>query len=149
MPFETTVVRGTPAGHETPFLAVALARGGLPASLAALDRAGDGARGRLLAAGDFTGKRDETALIYPPGPVGRILLVGMGKADEVSRTAIRRAAGTAARRLRAVGVARGAFHLPSEARGSVPPVDPGVDPVPGSGSQWWPSACNVRCSRSG
>ncbi|MBW8840111.1 MAG: leucyl aminopeptidase, partial [Gemmatimonadetes bacterium] len=77
----------------------------------------DGALGRLFAAGDFSGKRDETTLIYPQGPAERILLVGMGKADEVSRGAIRRAAGTAARRMRAVGVARGAFHLPPEARG--------------------------------
>ena len=75
--------------------------------------------GRLFAAGDFTGKRDETALLYPPGPAGRILLVGMGKADEISRGAIRRAAGAAARRMRAVGVARGAFHLPPESRGPV------------------------------
>jgi leucyl aminopeptidase len=119
MPFETTVVRAAPAGHETPFLAVALARGGLPASLAALDRSTDGALGRLFAAGDFSGKRDETALIYPPGPAGRILLIGMGKGDEISRGAIRRAAGAAARRMRAVGVARGAFHLAQEARGPV------------------------------
>jgi leucyl aminopeptidase len=119
MPFETTVVRAAPAGHETPFLAVALARGGLPASLTALDAAAGGALGRLFAVGDFTGKRDETALIYPPGAAGRILLIGMGKTDEVSRGALRRAAGTAARRMRAIGVARGAFHLPREARGSV------------------------------
>jgi leucyl aminopeptidase len=125
MPFETTVVRAAPAGHETPFLAVALARGGLPPSLAALDRAADGALARLLAAGDFSGKRDETALIYPPGPVGRILLIGLGKADEVSRAAIRRGAGIAARRMRGVGVAKGGFHLPSEARGPVPPEQAG------------------------
>jgi len=75
MPFETTVVRAAPAGYETPFLAFAVARGGLPASLAALDRSTDGALGRLFAAGDFSGKRDETTLIYPQGPAERILLV--------------------------------------------------------------------------
>jgi leucyl aminopeptidase len=137
MPFETTVLHATPAGHETSFLAVALARGGLPPSLAALDRAADGALGRLFAAGDFSGKRDETALIYPPGQAGRILLVGMGKADEVSRTAIRRAAGTAARRMRAVGVARGAFHLPSEARGPVPPEEAGQAAAEGLAQGAW------------
>ena len=119
MPFESTAVRAAPAGFETPFLAIALTRGGLPPSLAPLDASAGGALGRLYAAGDFTGKRDETALIYPPGPAGRILLVGMGKADEISRGAIRRAAGAAARRMRAVGVARGAFHLPPESRGPV------------------------------
>ncbi|HEY9443866.1 MAG TPA: M17 family peptidase N-terminal domain-containing protein, partial [Gemmatimonadales bacterium] len=89
MPFESTVVRAAPGGFETPFLAIALARGGLPPSLAPLDASAGGALGRLFAAGDFTGKRDETALVYPPGPAGRILLVGMGKADEISRGAIR------------------------------------------------------------
>ncbi len=80
---------------------------------------------RLAGAGDFTGKRDETALVYPPGPAGRILLVGMGKADELSRTAVRRAAAVAAKRMRALGVAHGAFHLPAESRGTVSPTDAG------------------------
>ncbi|HKU63086.1 MAG TPA: leucyl aminopeptidase [Gemmatimonadales bacterium] len=119
MPFETTVVRAVPAGHETPFLAVAVGRGGLPASLATLDASAGGALGRLFAAGDFSGKRDETALVYPPGPAGRILLIGLGKGDEISRASIRRAAGAAARRMRGVGVPRGAFHLPADARGPV------------------------------
>jgi leucyl aminopeptidase len=125
MPFESTVVRAAPAGFETPVLAIALARGALPPSLGPLDASAGGALGRLYAAGDFTGKRDETALIYPPGPAGRILLVGMGKAEEISRGAIRRAAGAAARRMRAVGVARGAFHLPPESRGPVGPEEAG------------------------
>ncbi len=125
MPFETAVVRAAPAGHQTPLLAIAVARGGLPASLAELDRAAGGALQRLAEAGDFAGKRDESALVYPPGPAGRILLVGMGKPDEVGRTAIRRAASVAAKRMRALGVARGAFHLPAEARGTVMPGDAG------------------------
>jgi leucyl aminopeptidase len=104
-------------------LAIAVARGGLPASLAELDRAADGALQRLAGAGDFAGKRDETALVYPSGPASRIMLVGMGKPDEVGRTAIRRAASVAAKRMRALGVAHGAFHLPVEARGSVTPAD--------------------------
>ena len=125
MPLETTVVRAAPTGHQTPLLAIAVARGALPASLAELDRAAGGALQRLTAAGDFTGKRDETALVYPPGPAGRILLVGMGKADELSRTAVRRAAAIAAKRMRALGVAHGAFHLPAESRGTVSPTDAG------------------------
>ena len=125
MPFETAVVRAAPAGHQTPMLAIAVARGGLPASLAELDRGAGGALQRLADAGDFAGKRDETALVYPSGPAGRILLVGMGKPDEVGRTSIRRAASVAAKRMRALGVAHGAFHLPSEARGGVTPADAG------------------------
>src|ERR687892_234948 len=64
MPFETAVVRAAPAGHQTPMLAIAVARGGLPASVAA-------------------------------------------------------------KRIRTLGVARGAFHLPVEARGGVTPADAG------------------------
>ena len=125
MPLETTVVRAAPAGHQTPLLAIAVARGALPASLAELDGRRAARLQRLAGAGDFTGKRDETALVYPPGPAGRILLVGMGKVDELNRTAVRRAAAVAAKRMRALGVAHGAFHLPAESRGSVAPTDAG------------------------
>jgi leucyl aminopeptidase len=106
-------------------LAIAVARGGLPASLAALDDAAGGAMQRLAGAGDFTGKRDETALVYPPGPAGRIMLVGMGKPAEVDRAAIRRAASVVAKRMRTLGVARGTFHLPPEARGGTTPAEAG------------------------
>ena len=125
MPFETAVVRAAPAGHQTPMLAIAVMRGGLPGSLAELDREAGGALQRLSAAGDFTGKRDETALIYPPGPAGRILLIGMGKSEEVNRAAVRRAASVAAKRMRALGVTQGAFHLPAESRGDVTPAEAG------------------------
>jgi leucyl aminopeptidase len=125
MPFETAVVRAAPAGHQTPMLAIAVMRGGLPGSLAELDRAAGGALQRLSAAGDFTGKRDETALLYPPGPAGRILLIGMGKSEEVNRAAVRRAASVAAKRMRALGVTQGAFHLPAESRGEVTPAEAG------------------------
>jgi leucyl aminopeptidase len=119
MPFETAVVPAAPAGFETPLLAVAVARGGLPASLAALDEGTGGALGRLFAAGDFTGKKDESALVYPPGPAPRLLLVGLGKPEEMSRASLRRAAAAAAKRARALGVARAAFHVAPEALGPV------------------------------
>ena len=119
MPFETAVVTATPLGHETPLLALAVARGPLPASLAKVDEASGGALGRLISSGDFSGKRDEIAVMYPPGPAARILIVGLGKPDEVSRSSIRRAASTAAKRARSLGAPRAAFHLPAESRGSV------------------------------
>jgi leucyl aminopeptidase len=97
----------------------------LPASLTELDRASGGALQRLTDAGDFAGKRDETALVYPTGPAGRIMLVGMGKPDEVNRAAIRRAASVAAKRMRALGVSHAAFHLAAESRGSVAPAEAG------------------------
>ena len=86
MPFETAVLPAALAGFETPLLAIAVAKGALPPSLSALDRATGGAIGRLFAAGNFSGKKDETALIYPPGLTPRVLLLGMGKPDETSRT---------------------------------------------------------------
>ena len=117
MPLESAVLPAAPAGFDTPLLAIAVTRGGLPASLASLDQATGGALGRLFAAGDFSGKKDETALIYPPGPAPRVLLVGLGKTDESSAAVIRRAASAAAKRARTLGVPRAAFHLPAEALG--------------------------------
>jgi leucyl aminopeptidase len=125
MPLETAVVPAAPAGFDTPLLAVAVAKGALPPSLSALDQATGGALGRLFAAGDFTGKKDEAALIYPPGPAARVLLLGMGKTDEISRTAVRRAASVAAKRARALGVPRAAFHLAAEAFAGLAPADAG------------------------
>jgi leucyl aminopeptidase len=125
MPFETSVVRAAPTGYETPLLALALARGPLPPSLVGLDKQTGGGLGRLLSSGDFSAKKDETAVIYPPGPAPRVLLVGLGKPDEVDRSAIRRAAAVAARRARSLGVPRAAFHLSAEARGKVSHADAG------------------------
>ena len=62
-------------------------------------------------------------MLYPSGPASRILLVGLGKPEEIDRTAIRRAAAVAAKRARSLGVPRGAFYLPSEARGKVNPAE--------------------------
>jgi leucyl aminopeptidase len=125
MPFETAVLSAAPAGFESPLLAIAVGRGGLPPSLAALDGGTGGTLSRLFAAGDFTGKKDEVALLYPPGPAPRVLLVGLGKPDEISRTSIRRAASMAAKRARSLGVPRAAFHLAAEALDSVPPAEAG------------------------
>jgi leucyl aminopeptidase len=122
MPFESAVVRAAPAGYETPLLAVVVSRGGLPASLSLLDRGLSGGLSRVLSSGDFSGKRDETTLLYPEGPAQRLLLIGLGKPEEISGANIRRAAAIAAKRARAVGVPRAAIHIPAEARGSIPPA---------------------------
>jgi leucyl aminopeptidase len=125
MPFETAIAQAQPAGYETPLLVLALARGTLPPSLDALDKGTGGAIGRVLTSGDFSGKKDETAIIYPSGPAPRILLLGLGKPDEIDRSSIRRAAAVAAKKARSLGVAHAAFHIPSEARGKVPPSEIG------------------------
>jgi leucyl aminopeptidase len=137
MPFETAVAQAQPAGYETPLLALALPRGKLPASLEGLDKGTGGAIGRVLAAGDFSGKKDETAVIYPSGPAPRVLLVGLGKPDEIDRTAIRRSAAVAAKKARSLGVTRAAFYLPPEARGKVPPAEVGQSIAEGLNQGAW------------
>ncbi|MFZ5623454.1 MAG: leucyl aminopeptidase [Gemmatimonadota bacterium] len=119
MTFTTSVRNAAPVGLDTPFLAVAVPLGELPASLASLDAAVGGALTRLYASGDFTGKKDETSLLYPGGATARLLLVGVGKPEDVNRSRIRRAAAIAAKRARGLGVPSGAWFLAPEARGAV------------------------------
>ena len=120
MAFATSVSTAAPDGFATPLLAVAVPQGNaLPASLATLDSATGGALARLYAAGDFVGKRDEMAVLYPAGPAGRILLVGVGTVDAGGRPDVRRAAAIAAKRARTLGVSSGAFHVAPEARGNL------------------------------
>ena len=93
-----------------------------PAHLAALDATVGGAIATAWASGDFAGKRDQTALLYPAGPVTRLLLVGMG--DAASDAAIRRAAMIAGKRARAAGVASASLlpppsDLPSDRLGQL------------------------------
>ena len=125
MPLTTTVRAAAPAGYETPLLILALPTGGLPASLGALDGQVQGALSRILGTGDFAGKKDEWALLHPPGPAARLLLVGMGKAGEQTRGAIRRATAIGAKRARALGVPAAAFHVAPEALGPVTAKDAG------------------------
>jgi len=122
---------------ETPLLAVAVAAGAvLPPALADLDKAAGGVLAR--AAADFKGKRDEVLLVYPAsGKAERILLVGMGKATEVTRSAIRRAASIAAKRARGLGAARFAFAVAADARNGVSAKDLGQVAVEGAAQGAW------------
>ena len=123
---------------ETPLLAVLLpTMPGLPASLAALDKAGGGAVGRAFASGDWKGKRDETALVYPAGgKAQRVLLVGMGKGEDVDRNTIRRAAAVAAKRARSM-TEKITLVVPPEARGKVTPNELGQVLVEGAAQGAW------------
>src|SRR5256884_9042895 len=124
---------------ETPLLAVALAQGGaVPPSLAELDRAAGGIVARAMISGDFKGKRDETALLYPGGAKPqRLLLVGMGKPEEVTRNSVRRAAAVAAKRARALGATHFAFALVAEARNGITAADVGQGVVEGAAQGAW------------
>ena len=137
MPFETALAQAQVAGYETPLLAIALPRGKLPASLDAVDMATSGALSRVLSAGDFGGKKDEVIVVYPSGPAARVLLVGLGKADEIDRAGIRRAAAVVAKKARSLGVPRAAFHLPVEGRGNVGPAQAAQAVVEGLAQGSW------------
>src|SRR5919108_1142194 len=78
----------------------------------AIDRATGGAITRLIAAGDFTGRLNQTAVLYPApdrrdGAAGgvaapRVIVVGLGKRDELTLDRVRQVAATAARRAQAL-----------------------------------------------
>jgi leucyl aminopeptidase len=113
-------------GAEFPLLAVGVPKQkekALPAALSAFDARSGGVLGRVFAAGDFTGARDETLVAYLDGGARRLLLVGTGKAEDVSRTSVRRAASIAARRARGLGTGAIAFELPSPFRGGLSTAD--------------------------
>ncbi|MGH7569647.1 MAG: leucyl aminopeptidase [Gemmatimonadales bacterium] len=122
---------------ETPLLAVALAQGaGLPASLAELDGAAGGILTRAVAGGDFKGKKDEVLLLYG-GAAQRILLVGLGKAGEVTRAAVRRAAASAAKRARGLGTGSLAFAVAAEGRNGLKATDLAQVAVEGTAQGAW------------
>src|SRR5438445_9601706 len=134
-----TVVSTPLAQVTTPLLALALPQGGtVPPSLVELDRAVGGVVGRAITSGDFKGKRDESALLYPgDGKSERVLLVGLGKPGEVTRTTIRRAAAVAAKRARGLGAKQLAFAVALEARNGVSARDLGQVAVEGAAQGAW------------
>jgi leucyl aminopeptidase len=90
------------AGIEADALVLLLPEGGVGSGAAVdVDRATGGLLGRLAAAGDLAGKRFEcTPLLAPPGlRVGQLLVVGLGKREQVDAGVLFKAAATAARQL--------------------------------------------------
>jgi len=68
----------------------------------AVDQALGGAISSLIATGDFTGKAGTTAVLYTNGklPAGRVLIVGLGKAEKFDLRGVRKAAATVQQALR-------------------------------------------------
>src|SRR5256885_1678859 len=113
-PVMKTLISTKPLGSvETPLLALIVAQGG--GSTTAIDPGVE----RAVASGDYKGKKDETLLVYASGKAQRILLVGIGKANEITRSAIRRAAAIAAKRARSLGSKTLSLAVAKEARGSL------------------------------
>ena len=71
----------------------------------AIDQALGGAVGELIAAGDFKGKLNQTAVLYTRGslPAPRVILIGLGPVADFSVDRVRQASASAARRARELG----------------------------------------------
>jgi leucyl aminopeptidase len=94
-------------GFAPELLAVALFQGESPEDLG-------GDPSRVLSDGDFSGKPNETALLYgQQGPAPRLLLVGLGERDTATPEKLRRAAATVARRARTLQLREAALSLPA------------------------------------
>jgi leucyl aminopeptidase len=66
-----------------------------------------GALARVLSSGDFSGRTEETLLVYAPDPacgIRRVLLVGVGKREDHTVERLRRAVGTAVRAAERMGI---------------------------------------------
>ncbi len=76
----------------------------------AIDAALGGAITRLIATGDFTGKLNQTAVLYPAPEsevkAQRVVIAGLGKRDDFTLDRARQVSATAARRARDLGVRR-------------------------------------------
>jgi len=69
---------------------------------------------KVFSEGDFSGKPNETALLYgQEGPAPRLLLVGLGERDTATPEKLRRAAATVARRARTLKLREAALSLPT------------------------------------
>ncbi|MDH4223170.1 MAG: hypothetical protein OEV55_06465 [candidate division Zixibacteria bacterium] len=87
---------GKIAEIESEALAIGLIEGqGLTKEVGNLDKKLNGAISQLIKKGDFTGKLNQTAVLYPGDfETRRIILVGLGKREKFNLDKIRQAAGT-------------------------------------------------------
>jgi leucyl aminopeptidase len=89
----------------------------------AIDQALNGAISRLIATGDFTGKSNQTAVLYPAPDhsiqAARVIVVGLGKRDDFTLDKVRQASAAAARRARELGVKRLATIVHGAGTGSI------------------------------
>jgi len=81
-------------------------------AIKAVDRALDGAV-KALVQQDFEGKSGQVAVLYPRGAIkaARLILAGVGKADEVTAETLRRSVAVAVKRARELKAKRVAFAL--------------------------------------
>jgi len=80
----------------------------LPTEYSTIDKSAGGIISELIKLGDFSGKANETSLLYPKGKIAckRILIVGFGEKDKFELNVIRQAAGTSAKLAEKIGSAK-------------------------------------------
>ncbi len=129
------------SGQDLALLAVAVpkqAEKAMPPGLAAFDTRSGGVVARLFTGGDFTGAKDEVAHVFLAGKgPQRLLLVGMGKAEDAGRTQVRRAAAVAAKRAKALGTGAVAFHVSAAFRPQLGAKDAAQAAAEGMGQGAW------------
>ncbi|MDD5475464.1 MAG: leucyl aminopeptidase, partial [Syntrophales bacterium] len=112
-----SIKKQSPQKHKTEAILIGHYEGqsSLEGAAGELDKAGSGMLSALIAAGDFSGKLNETALIYTRGllPSKRILLIGLGKRDQITPEKFRNAYAAAARRMRDAKVRKFSLALDS------------------------------------
>jgi leucyl aminopeptidase len=126
MALTVTYRAADPASLATPLLILPVAKGATLPALEALDQALGGAIARCRASGDFTGAKDDLAILYPTvGTAERVMLLGVGEVDKVSTDALRRAAMIAGKRARTLGVPAAHLFFMPEVAPAVTPGDAG------------------------
>jgi leucyl aminopeptidase len=98
-----------PEAHDAELLACAVTQGTArpTGALARLDKALGGAVARALASGDLKGRKSDEVVLYGQGGGGprRVVLLGVGKAEDVSLETVRRFGGRAVRSAERLGLA--------------------------------------------
>jgi leucyl aminopeptidase len=108
---QVSTISAAPATAATPLLVLFLYEGEaeLAGPVAAVDERLGGAMRRVLAAGDFRGKKEESLLLYPRTgevPAERVLLIGAGKREDYTPERLRRGVGIAVRQAERLGTPR-------------------------------------------
>ena len=90
----------------------------------AVDAAAGGVIAACLAGGDFSGRREQVAVLYPKGRARakRILLVGLGAEKELTADRVRQAGGRAVGKARELGISEIASVLHGAGKGGLDPA---------------------------
>ncbi|MBK9122544.1 MAG: leucyl aminopeptidase [Chloroflexi bacterium] len=112
---DITIRAESPEAMETDALVVLVPSGAQAAAsfgASAIDAALGGLIDRLLNAGDFSGKAEQTVVLYPPESIAfkRVVLVGLGNGDLPLAEQIRRAAAVAGKRVQDLGAKTAAIY---------------------------------------